>query len=222
MKFSAYSPSTNVIEDLTIFGAGGHAKVVIETAVLAGFRVLMIVDQDINKRGLTLSSYKVVHESDVQESNQPRLNVLVAIGNNQSRKTTALKLANQGHFFSIICHPHTSIAISARIGIGSVLLPGAIVNSDTQIGEHVIINTAASVDHDCVIGAYSHIAPGARLCGGVRVGDEVLVGAGSVLVPGITVGDGAIIGAGSVVVRDVPNNAKIAGNPAHRLATSNE
>ena len=221
MNLPACTASVPKSKELTVFGAGGHAKVVIETAVLSGFRIVMIVDQDRGKRGMSFLGYTVAHESDLQDGSQSPLNILIAIGNNQTRKTTALKLANQGHFFSIVCHTHSIVSPSARICVGSILLPGSIVNSNTQIGEHVIINTAASVDHDCVIGAYSHIAPGVRICGGVKVGMEVLVGAGSILIPGITVGDGAIIGAGSVVVRDVPPYTTVVGNPACRLPSSN-
>lgn len=40
------------------------------------------------------------------------------------------------------------------------------------------------------------------------------VGSNSTIMCGITIGKGAIIGAGSVVVKDVPDAALVAGNPA--------
>lgn len=44
--------------------------------------------------------------------------------------------------------------------------------------------------------------------------DNVTVGANAVIIGNITIGNNVIVGAGSVVVKDVPDNAIVAGNPA--------
>ncbi len=46
------------------------------------------------------------------------------------------------------------------------------------------------------------------------IGNNVSVGVGAIIIGKITVGDNAVIGAGAVVVKDVPENAVVAGNPA--------
>jgi len=46
------------------------------------------------------------------------------------------------------------------------------------------------------------------------IGDNVTVGANVCIIGNITVGNNVIIGAGAVVVKDVPDGAVIAGNPA--------
>jgi len=38
-----------------------------------------------------------------------------------------------------------------------MLLPGAVVNAATEIGEGTIVNTNASIDHDGRIGAFVHV-----------------------------------------------------------------
>lgn len=40
------------------------------------------------------------------------------------------------------------------------------------------------------------------------------IGANATIICGVTIGEGAIVGAGAVVTKDVPPNAKVAGNPA--------
>ena len=40
------------------------------------------------------------------------------------------------------------------------------------------------------------------------------IGANATLLPGVVIGADALVGAGSVVVRDVPDRAIVAGNPA--------
>jgi serine acetyltransferase len=44
--------------------------------------------------------------------------------------------------------------------------------------------------------------------------DDVTIGPNVCIIGEITIGKGAIIGAGAVVVKDVPENAIVAGNPA--------
>ncbi|WP_425549873.1 sugar O-acetyltransferase [Celeribacter arenosi] len=48
----------------------------------------------------------------------------------------------------------------------------------------------------------------------VRIGADVWIGGGAIILPGVSIGDRAIVGAGSVVTKDVPADAKVAGNPA--------
>ncbi len=55
----------------------------------------------------------------------------------------------------------------------------------------------------------------------ITIGSNVWIGANSVIVPGVSIGSGAVIGAGSVVVKDIPENAKAAGNPATILEMIN-
>jgi maltose O-acetyltransferase len=50
----------------------------------------------------------------------------------------------------------------------------------------------------------------------IRIGRNAWIGAGALLMPGVSAGDNAIIGAGSVVTRDVPQDARVMGNPARQ------
>lgn len=49
------------------------------------------------------------------------------------------------------------------------------------------------------------------------IGNDVEVGANVVIIGNITIGNNVTIGAGAVVVKDVPDNAIVAGNPAKVL-----
>lgn len=46
------------------------------------------------------------------------------------------------------------------------------------------------------------------------IGDNVTLGPSVIIIGNVRVGDNAIVGAGAVVVKDVPDNAVVAGNPA--------
>ncbi len=52
----------------------------------------------------------------------------------------------------------------------------------------------------------------------VIIGQNVWIGGGAIILPGVTIGNDAIIGAGAVVTRNVDAGAKVAGNPAKKMA----
>jgi sugar O-acyltransferase (sialic acid O-acetyltransferase NeuD family) len=195
---------------LIVVGAGGHAKVVIATARAAGWDVARIVDDDRARWGTRLLGVVVTGPTADVLADATAVCVL-AIGRNPTRRELA---AAARCTFARLVHPAATVHDSVRLGDGSVVFAGAVIQPDTVIGAHAIVNTGASIDHDCTLGAAVHVAPGARLAGGVTVGDDVLIGIGAVVVPGVAIGSGATIGAGAAVVRDVPAGTTATGVPA--------
>ena len=85
-----------------------------------------------------------------------------------------------------------------------------------RIGAGTIINTGAIVEHGCRVGAFTHCATGAILCGDVTVGNDAHIGAGSVIRQGVTLEDGVIVGAGAVVLAPGTGQGPLIGVPARR------
>lgn len=192
---------------MLIYGAGGHAKVVLSILAASGEQTDGIFDD--NWKEGALSRHKILGHYDAKILPDERL--VIAIGNNRDRKRISTKIF---HSFGKVIHPAALVDESVKVGAGIVVVHKAVVQAGCELGNHVIINTAAIVDHECVLANFVHIGPGATLCGGVRVGDCTLVGAGSVLLPQVRIGKECVIGAGSVVIGDVPDYAIVAGNPA--------
>jgi len=202
------------LKNVFLFGASGHAKVVADIVTRARrATIALVVDDSPALAGQTLLGHKIAGGRKELLARRARAGRgIVAIGANPARRAVAAWLAEQGiDFAAAACHPAATIARTARIGAGSVVMAGAVVNPDTEIGLHCIVNTMASVDHDCRLGDGVHVAPGARLCGGVTVGAWAFIGAGAVIVQGRRIGADAIIGAGAVVLSDVPDGAKVTG-----------
>lgn len=57
---------------------------------------------------------------------------------------------------------------------------------------------------------------------GTRICRRASIGSNATILCGVTVGEGAVVGAGSVVVKDVPEGAVVAGNPARVLRRKSE
>lgn len=204
--------------EIFIFGASGHAKVVIDIVERQGrYRIACLADDDASVQGSDLYGYRVIGGKAELLSSGVRKGV-VAIGSNAARLSVAGWLAD--HRFQLVSavHPSAQLGRDVEIGSGTVVMAGAVINPGSRIGDNVIINSRASIDHDCRIGDGAHIAPGVIICGNVRVGAGTFVCAGSTLIPSITIGMKVVIGAGSTVLRDLPDHATAVGSPA-RLVT---
>lgn len=187
-----------------LYGASGHAKVVMDIAKLTHFDVPCLIDD--NPAVNELAGVPVVHSS---EGLTP---IIVTIGDCQIRRRIVEKLGARDYLTLI--HPSSIKAESVRLGVGNVVMAGAILNPYVVVGNHCIINTGASVDHDSIIHDFVHIAPHCTLCGEVEIGEGTWVGAGTTIIQGIHIGKNCFIGAGAVVVKDIPDNSLCYGNPA--------
>ena len=197
-----------------IIGAGGHAKVVIDTSRTSGsFDVLGVLDDDPLRLGTEVLGVTVRGDASLESIDRFGIEqAIIAVGYNRARAAVARRLAGRVSWATAI-HPTAYLASGVRVGEGTVVLAGAIVQPSSVIGHHVILNTACSVDHDGSIGDFGHIAPGVRLAGNVQVGEGGLLGIGCSVIPERTIGAWATIGAGSVVVDDVPPHVTVKGIP---------
>ena len=185
-----------------LFGAGGHAKVVLEILEANNICIDGLFDSD--KSIKYLLDYPVFYVDNLKGP------LIISIGNNKRRKKIASSVKIE---FAKAIHPSAIISKRANIEEGCVVMQGAIIQSCAVIGKHCIINTGVSIDHECVIDDFTHISPHATLCGNVSVGEGAWIGAGATVIPGVKIGKWSIIGAGAVVTKDIPDNVIAYGSP---------
>jgi sugar O-acyltransferase (sialic acid O-acetyltransferase NeuD family) len=204
-------------EKIFVYGAGGHAKVVIDIIEREGiYDVTFLLDDDLSLKGTTVYGHRVLGGRGELPDAEVRRGI-VAIGSNKARRAVSAWLAGEGVELVSALHPSAQLARGVTVGSGSVVMAGAVINSDAAIGCDVIINTAATVDHDCQVGDGAHIAPGVTLCGNVTIGSGAFVCAGATVIPNVTIGRGALVGAGATVIGDVAAGITVAGTPARPL-----
>ena len=197
--------------DLVLIGAGGHAKVVLDTIYLCG-KTARVLDRDPLKVGEKILRDEVLLFSLQRISKSDHIHI--AIGDNETRCLLASQLSFVSGGFASIVHPLAVVSESAKISEGVFVAARALLGPNASVGQGSIVNHGTIIDHDCSIGCYSHVAPGSVLGGGVSVGDSVLVGSGAVVLPGKRIGDRARIGSGAVVTRDVSGGQTLIGHPA--------
>jgi sugar O-acyltransferase (sialic acid O-acetyltransferase NeuD family) len=223
MKDASVSVGFNKGEkSLFVFGASGHAKVVIDIIEKSETHKLeFLADDNPSLKDSVFFGYRVIGDRlSLLEKNGTLAasEYIVAIGNNSTRSEISDWLQKNGmQLCASFIHPSAQIGRGVKIGNGSVVMAGAVINSDASIGCNVIVNTGVTIDHDCVIGDSAHIAPGATLCGNVGIGNLAFVGAGAVIIPNLRIGKNVTIGAGSCVLADVAEDETVVGSPARSL-----
>lgn len=187
-----------------LYGASGHAKVVMDIVRKAYYEVPCLIDDNPNVN--ELAGLPVVHSANGLSP------IIVTIGDCQIRKRIVEKLGERDYL--TVIHPSAIKADSVKLGYGTVVMAGATLNPYASVGNHCIINTGAAIDHDCIIHDFVHIAPHSTLCGEVVVGEGTWIGAGTTVIQCVKIGKNCFIGAGSVVVNDIPDGCLCYGNPA--------
>jgi sugar O-acyltransferase (sialic acid O-acetyltransferase NeuD family) len=201
---------------LLVIGAGGHAKVVIDSARAASIDVVGVIG---DPQGRTdLLGVPIAATADSIEADA----FIIAVGDNRTRSERFSEYLETGLEAATVIHPSAVIAEGVKVGRGTFIAPRVVINVDASIGENCILNTACAIDHDCIIEDHVHIGPMSGLCGAVRIGTGTLVGVGSSIIPMRTFGSWTVVGAGSTVVTDIPADDLYAGVPARPIRPHEE
>jgi sugar O-acyltransferase (sialic acid O-acetyltransferase NeuD family) len=198
-----------------VYGAGGHGKVVADILIAGGrYEVAGFLDDNPSLYDSTVMGLIVAGGETWLRAwaGKDKVAIALGLGDNKIRK----ELVGRCRGIEIInaVHPHTAVSRFARLGEGTVVMAGAVINPDASVGCGVIINSGAVIEHDVVIGDYAHVSPNAAMGGAARLGDESHLGLGAVILPGIAVGKRTVIGAGAVAIRDLPDDVVASGVPA--------
>jgi len=206
------------MNSLLVLGAGGHGKVVAETAeAIGGWESVAFLDNDVSKLNAAFRWPVVGIQKDVASLRTEYAAAIVAIGHAVTRLRLLDELEAIGFELPVLRHPSAWVSPSASLGNGSVVFAGAVIQADSHLGRGVIVNTSASIDHDCQLADGVHVCPGVHLAGNVTVGEASWLGIGCVVKQGVRIGSGVTVGAGGVVLKDVADDLTVVGCPARAI-----
>ena len=142
-------------------------------------------------------------------------NIYIGIGDHILRSKIYDEIKQKFNFPNYISN-NSLIADGVKIGRGSIILDGCILNYNSEISENCLINTGSIIEHDVKIGNNCNISPGSIICGKTVIEDNCLIGAGSIIQDGIHIKKNSLIGSGSNVINNVKSNSLLFGNPAKK------
>ncbi|GMQ27767.1 acetyltransferase [Algoriphagus confluentis] len=200
-----------------LFGYSGHAYVIIESLLDAGYRIKGYFDFNETKQNpYGLDYFGNEDEVDVKKIVGDNL-VFPSVGENSIRKKLITLFYKYQLTQFVIVDPSANVSKTSFINSSTYIGKNVVVNAQSEIGKGVILNTGCIIEHECQISDYVHIAPGAILCGNVSVGENSFLGANSVVRQNLTISSGNVIGAGSVVISDVLEKGIWVGNKLRKL-----
>ena len=103
-----------------LYGAGGHAKVIMDVIEAAGGRIEGVIDDN--------PDLKEFMGKEVLHGYQGSAPIIVSIGINGIRRKVVEKLGSETVFGTAI-HPSAILSPHATVGEGSVVMQGAILQS---------------------------------------------------------------------------------------------
>ncbi|MEQ8518026.1 MAG: NeuD/PglB/VioB family sugar acetyltransferase [Cytophagales bacterium] len=193
--------------NFVIFGCSGHARVVLENILSNGDgHFLGWIDNTV-KNGTKVFGFPVIGNDEDLKSLylNEKFSGIVGIGNIVLRQKVVRYIVKHIPDFEFINSIHSSAIISpsANLGDGIAIMPGAIINSESKIGNHSIINTGSQVDHNCEVAEYVNISPAVILGGNVKIGSSSNIGIGSLIINNLTIPNGTKIKAGTTLTRSI-------------------
>ncbi len=191
------------MEPIILVGGGGHCRSCIDVIEKDGkFSIAGIIDMP-DKVGEEILGYPIIGtDDDLQGMAETYHSFLITIGQIRSAEPRILLFNTLSILkvnFPIIISPLSYVSTYARIGKGSIVMHGVIVNSCASIGENCIINTNSLIEHDSVVEDHCHIATGAIVNGGVYVGSGSFIGSGAVTKQNSRVSPHSFVKANSIV-----------------------
>lgn len=192
-------------EKIILIGGGGHAKACIDVIESSGqYDIAGIVDTINSDR--TVLGYPILgDDGNLKELIAKYRNVCVSIGQIKSsniREKIFLLSKSYGAIFPVIVSPLAHVSRHSEIGEGTIIMHGAIVQSDTRVGKNCILNDKSLVEHDCLVGDHTHISTSAVVNGGVCIGNHCFIGSNSIIFQGLRIAERSIVGAGAIIKND--------------------
>lgn len=192
-----------------VIGCGSHASAVISIieSSVDKYEIIGLVDtaDDFNPSEKKNGYNVIFNMNELLKCSDKyiHLHCVLAIGDNQSRKTIFDQLIKHNFKLPNIISSRSFVDRTVIMGNGNLIAHAAVVNAQTVLGNNNIINTGSVIEHDCYVKDHTHIGPRAVLCGGVKISEYVFSGAGSIIIPNVFVAEGTIIAAGAVLIAHV-------------------
>jgi sugar O-acyltransferase (sialic acid O-acetyltransferase NeuD family) len=196
---------------IILVGAGGHCASCVDVIEKENkYQIYGLVDE---KKDSSLTKYKLIgNDADLKKIKKKTNNALITIGQIKDlllREKVFQKLIKLKFNLPVIVAPSSYVSESSFIDKGTIIMQGAIVNSNVKIGKNCIINTGSIIEHNVVIGNNCHISTGCIINGGTIINDNTFIGSGSVIKQHVKIGARCFVNAKKFIDKNLKDNSKL-------------
>ena len=167
---------------------------------------LDVIDIETIKDNYSINDYKVIIALGYNNTNQDRMNVFN-------------RIMDFGYSVETYIHPDAKIYTDKKIGTGSIILPGAVVEPFACIGSNTVVWANALVAHHAVINDHCWIASGTVIAGQAEVKSNCFLGVNSTIVNKVVLEEYNIVGANTMILKNTkPKEVYLSrGGEKHRF-----
>ena len=206
----------STLPELLLIGGGGHCRSCIDVIEAEGkYKIAGIVNQSGGSREQILGYDVLGDDEDLPELLKKHPNALITVGQIKSADLR-VKLFQQvqrlGFELPTIISPRAYVSKNAILGIGTIVMHDALVNTGGKIGNNCILNTKSLVEHDAIVEDHCHISTSSVVNGGTIIREKTFIGSNTITKEYITVGKTSVIGGGLRVMSDVKENTLMKNN----------
>jgi len=208
--------------NIVIFGAGAHSREIVEMVRENESHHLLGYIDSVREIGTEFYGLPILgRQENLNElmAQHGNFGGVIALGDNYSRSVVSETILAQQPDFQFVnvisCHAH--VRRDVVIGVGNVILPGCVVNTQCSIGNHTIINSNSTLEQNSTMEDFS------SLSSGVTTGSYVMLEKYAALALGVTVfdrvviGENTVVGSGAVVTKNLEKHSLYFGVPAKRI-----
>lgn len=168
------------MKELILLGGGGHCRSVIDVIEKENqFKIIGILDVE-EKVGECVLGYPIMGtDKTLKDLNSPDRFFFITVGhiyNNNKRVELFKSLRQLKLNIATIISPLAYISKHAKVGEGTIVMHGSIVNAGATVGYNCILNTKSLIEHDAIIEDQCHISTSATINGGTHVKENSFVG----------------------------------------------
>ncbi|MGM9709310.1 MAG: acetyltransferase [Prevotella sp.] len=212
------------MKDLAIFGAGGFGREIAciikqINAIEQKWNLIGFFDDNESLFGSSNEYGVVLGNTEVLNSWNKPLSIVIAIGNPNILKNLSEKINNQLIDFPNIIAPNACIMDydNIKMGKGNVICPNCLISCNVELGNFNLINVMSQLGHDAKMMNYNVVMPSVNISGGVVVGNCNLFGVKSFIIQYKTIGNNVLITPGSIMLRNGKDHTTYMGNPAKKI-----
>lgn len=205
-----------------MFCAGPQTRVIIDMLQnQPEYTIIGIIDS-IQPVGSVYYGHQVIgRQNDIKKLSETYdfQSGIVGLGDNYLREKVVLEILQQNENFKFInaISNFSYISPTAKIGVGNVIMPGVVVNSEVVMKNHCIINTNSSLEHNSFMEDFSSLSAGVTTGGYFTIGKYSAIALGVTILDRTSIGENVVVGSGSLVTKNLESHGLYYGSPAKRI-----